>query len=761
VFSRVATLADFRLEGPPMPADTVVEGYEALEALSRPFEIDVDFYTTDATFDVDSCLTQALLLTVVDQYGVSRSFHGVVDRAEFVKLAFDRFYFHVHMVPALSALAYREDCRIFQNKSIIQVIATIFTEAGFNADVQWQLKNTYTPREYIVQYRESMFNFVSRLMEDDGILYFFQHAPSGHTMVVADSEDAFQPQDVPGVQFQIGQGLAAGMENLEHFTRTRSLRQTNVQLRDYDFEKPQLKPESTLPKPDGWPMIYYEYPGGFIKSADGTRRATARMRELRRDVDVCRGDSRSLGLRIGAPFMVSGAREGCLDGEFVITSLHSRGSQIHYEDPDGGTAARRADAGKTERYTCDNEFTAIPNGSPWAPPRLARKPRIRGIQTVVVSGPSVGSDQSIHCDNYGRIIVHFFWDRVGQQDENASCWLRVNQAMMGGTMILPRVGWELSVAFLDGDPDRPVAVGRLYNAANPPPDGLPGAKASGSLKSMSSPGGAGQNVVGMVDTGGKQGHAMSAQKDLNITVGNNKTETIAVDENHAVTVNMSTAIGNNESLTVSGNQTVTVGSVMSQNIGGNQSITIGGADTTNADSNLIEHVVGARSYSIGGTAFTMQNGIEHTITGNLSRDVGAVQVTGSVGSIEDNIVGSLTEKVGAVKVILAKGNVGETVSGSKTHVAAAAAIHLTKGGLDNSCDASVTRMIGALHQWKVGGDISLKGDKVMILGATGTFTGGGSVIKLGGGPAVLTGSKVTIEAPLIVKVGGTMKIGPG
>src|ERR1019366_10275219 len=285
---------------------------------------------------------------------------------------------------------------------------------------------------------------------------------------------------------------------------------------------------------------------------------------------------------------------------------------------------------------------AIPKGSPYAPPRLAHKPRIRGIQTVVVVGPSTDSDQSIHCDKYGRIKVHFFWDRVGQLDENASCWLRTDQAMMGGSMLHPRLGWELSVAFLEGDPDRPFAVGRLYNATNTPPCSLPGEKASGSIKSLSSPGGAGHNEMKMSDSGGSQGHGMSAQKDMNSTIGNNKTETIAVDDTHSVKVDMASAIGASESLSVSGNQSVNIGAVLSENIGGSQTISVGGADTTNADSNLIEHVGGARSYSFSARSFTMQNGIEHTITGNLSRDVSAVQLTGSVGSISDNIVGNLT-----------------------------------------------------------------------------------------------------------------------
>ena len=747
----VAANALLRLEGKPLPADAVTVAYEALETISTPFDVRVDFYTQDPAFEVDACLRQPLLLTVVDELGRTRVWHGVVDRAEFVRFAAERFYFRVRLAPALAALALREDCRIFQDKTIVEVIEMIFDEAGFKSSVQWQLKSTYPKREFIVQYRESALNFVSRLLEDEGIFYFFDHAASGHTLILADTEDAFVlTSGAPPVEFSIGHGVLSQADPLKSFSRTRRVRTSNVMVRDFDFEKPQVKPNATLSKPDGWATLYYEYPAGFTKPADGSRRATARMRVLRADADVCTGESSAIGLRVGVTFKVDGAAEGCLVGEFVVISLFTHGKQT----PEGAE-------GRGENHACDNEFRAIPKGAPFAPPRTARRPRIHGVQTAIVTGPGTSSSESIHVDKYGRVKVRFYWDRVGQQDENSSCWLRVTQAMMGGTMILPRVGWELSVVFLDGDPDRPLATGRLYNAANLPPYGLPGAKASGSIKSMSSPGGAGHNEMKMGDSGGSQGHGMSAQKDLNVTIGNNKTEKIAVDETHSVTVNMKSDIVGNESLAVSANQSVTVGAVAEQKIGGSQSVTVGGADTTTADSNLVEKVGGNRSYTVGGMSFTLQNGIEHTVSGDISRGVGAVHVNGSVGSISDNIAGSLTELVGAAKLILAKGSVGETVSGSKNQLAAAAELHLVKGGYDASCDSSVTRLVGGLHQWKIGGDISIKGKMVTIAGAVGALKGGGSEIKLGGGPVAMKGSNITIESPMIIKVGGTMKLGPG
>jgi type VI secretion system secreted protein VgrG len=740
--------AYFRLEGDGVPGDAEVVAYEAREEISRPFEVTVDFYTQDASFEVDALLRKPLLLTIVDEKQQTRHFHGVVDRAEFKSVASERFYFRARLVPALTALAFREDCRIFQALSVTDVIQQIFLEAGFGDSVEWQLTGTYMPREFLVQYRETSLAFVSRLMEDEGILYFFRHAPEGHKLIVADTENAFEPMgDAPAVSFGMGQGLPKDVEPLETFTRTRSLRGTSALVRDFDFEKPQVKPEALNQKADAWPIDYFEYPGGFVTGADAKQRALARMRMLRADADVCRGESAALGLRCGVPFSVDGVAEGCLNGDFVVTSLLTHGQQ-HPES-------------ESESFACRNAFRGIPKGAPYASPPRTPRPKIRGIQTVVVTGPSATEDQSIHVDSYGRVKVRFFWDRVGQQDDTASCWLRVSQALMGGSMILPRVGWELSVGFHEGNPDRPFAIGRLYNGEKTPPYGLPGAKASGSIKSQSSPGGAGVNELKMGDSGGTQGFGISAFKDLNITIGHDKTEDIKVDETHNVKVNMSNAVGAKESLKVTGDQSVDVGAILSNKIGGKQSITIGIADTTNADSNYVEHVTGTRSYTVGAMQMTVQNGIEHTVSTNLNRTVGAAHMVASVGSISDNILGNLTETVGAVKVQLAKGSVGETVGGLKSCTAAAGEIHLIKGGYEANCDAAVTRLVGGLHMCKVDGDITIKGQMVTLLGAVGTFKGGSSEVKLGGGPIVIKGSTIAMEGAMVTKVGGTMKLGPG
>jgi type VI secretion system secreted protein VgrG len=737
-----ASTALIDLRGDALPDDVAVIRYEAREALSRPFEIDIEFSTADAGFQVDACLRTSLLLTLIDAVQGQRLFHGVVDRAEFSYYTGDRFHFRVRLRPAIAALAHREGCRIYQDRNLVDILQEVFAASGVDK-VEFQLQQSYEAKEYVVQYRESELNFIQRLMEDEGVFYFFRHKPEEHTMIITDDPSAFvASDDAPEVIFSMGQGLSG--EPLKDFTRTRSLRTSSARVRDYDFEKPQQKPDAMLPAKEAWPMPFYEYPGGFTKSAIGQRRAKARISERRRDADVVRGTSRAIGLRCGVPFNVDGAAQDCLNGEFVVVELRTWGEQT------------LESGGPNE--TCHNEFNGIPAGAPYAPPRIAKRPRIRGIQTAMVTGP--GSEaEAIHVDKYGRLKVHFHWDRIGQFDDKSSCWLRVSQVPMGGSMILPRVTWEVSVCFLEGDPDRPLVLGRLYNAERTPPYALPGTQASGSLKSSSSPGGAGMNEIKMADSGGSQGWSMHASKDLNITVGHDKNEKVGVDETHDVTVNVSVSIGSNETLDVGGNQSIDVGAVMSHKIGGDQSIDVGGNETSNATANYVEKIGGDRSYTVGGNMTVINNTIKQTIGGNLTRNVGTAVVTASIASITDEIGGNYTENVGLAKIELCKGMSSETVGGNKNLTSLAAELHLVKGNLDTASDASVTHLVGGLHYAKVAGDYSVKAPIVALIGAIGDFKGGGSNLKLGGGPVVLKGSKIAIETALLVKLGTSLTMG--
>lgn len=739
-----------------MPEDADAFAYRVVEEISRPFEVDVQFSTKDASFDVATALRNAVVLTVINEHGDLRNFHGVVERARMRGIERERFLFELRLMPSLQALAHRENCRIFQDKSVVDVVTTLFNEAGFGDLVQWDISGSYAPKEFIVQYRESELNFVHRLFEQAGLFYFFEHSEDQHRLIVSDNSEAFVPLDAPVVTLN----LALGAENAQAvfgLQRTRSLRTSTIHLLDYNFKTPAALPDASLPPTEVWSMPFFEYPGGFFEGDEGALLAKARIRELRRDADLLMGATQAVDLRVGAPFNVEGADEEDLNGSFVLTRLVAHGERVKDRDddvdPDG------AGDGEQDRNTAfQAEFSAIPVGVPFAAPRRAKRVRIHGIQTAIVTGHD-DQDQTICVDEFGRIKVRFYWDRVGQQDETSSCWIRVNQPPLGGSMILPRVGWEMSIAFLDGDPDRPLALGKVYNAEHQPPQSLPGANSSASLKSMSAPGGAGHNLIGACDTGGSQGFNIHAQKDLNITTGHDFIEEVGVDEEHNVTKNSSSETGVNDSASVGGNQSLNVGANLSSKIGGSQSISIGGNDDSNSTADTQETVGGARSYTVSGNQITICNGVTQNITGDYNVSVGAVEVVGSIASISDNITATSNSTVGAVRVHLVNGTHGESVGGLKNQTSSAAEIHINGANHAASCDAATTIMIGGLHYRKVTGAYTVKAPMITLVGATGDLKGGKSSMKLGGGPVVMKGKKIVVKSALSIKMGASLKEG--
>jgi type VI secretion system secreted protein VgrG len=737
--------AQFGLHGQALPADALVTSYVAREALSEPYEVTVHFCTDDAAFRVESCLRTRILLEVAGHSGTPHYFDGVVDEAEFVKVVGKMLHFRVRLRPSLAALALRVDSRIFQEQSVVDIAKALLAEAGVE-HVEYRLTGTHSPREYVVQYRESTLNFISRLFEDEGIFYFFKHDENGHTLVIADAVAIFQNHDLVGepVPLSLGQSAIAAGEPLLRFARRRSLRTTSVSLRDYQFQRPVDPVMGDIVTPDAWPMPHFDYPGGFGDVEQGKRTATARMSQLRHDADFVSGRTREAALAVGRSIAVDGSSEEELGGEFVVTRLVTAGRQA-------------LGAEQAQNVACEHTFSAVPSGSAYLPPRRARRPKIRGVQTAVVTG-AVQDAQSIHTDKYGRIKVRFHWDRVGQFDDKSSCWIRVVQVALGGSMILPRVGWEVSVAFLDGDPDRPLVLGRVYNGEKTPPMALPGSAASSSLKSMSSPGGAGSNELTMGDAGGSQGFSIKAQKDLNMSTGYDQTEEVVVDDEHHVNANLSRSVKVDDQATIGANQTFDVGAHAMTKITGTQSVDVGANEQFDAKGNFLEKITGDRSYKVGGNVLTIDNGEQRTLTGNYTRTVGSMELAAAVESITENILQASSSTAGAVRVYITGGNVGEVVAAAKARTVAGAEVQVVKGNVSVESDGAATHIVGGVHNQKVTGDLVIKGQKITMLGGTAKFKAGSSELSLAGGPIKLKGGKIVVKAAL-VKKSGDMKVG--
>ncbi len=740
--------AQFGLHGDALPtqAEALVTSYVAREALSEPYDVTVHFCTSDSTFRIEKCLRSRMLLEVARHRGLPRYFDGVVDEAEFVKVVGKKLHFRVRLRPSLAGLALRVDSRIFQNVSVVDIAKTLLSEASIK-HVEYRLTGTHAKREYVVQYRESTLNFIQRLFEDEGIFYFFKHDDKGHVLVVADSVAVFKNEELVGqsVPLSLGQAALAAGEPLLHFARRRSLRTTSVALRDFEFQRPIDPVQGQLAAPDARPMPHYDYPGGFVDVEHGKRAAAARLSQLRHDAALVSGRTRETGIAVGRSVSVDGSAEAELNGEFVVTQLVTVGRQMVGDDE------------RVQNVASESTFSAVPSGTPHLPPRRARRPRIRGIQTAVVTG-AVQEAQSIDTDKYGRIKVRFHWDRVGQFDEKSSCFIRVVQVPLGGSMILPRVGWEVSVAFLEGDPDRPLVLGRVYNGEKTPPMSLPASAASSSLKSMSSPGGAGSNEITMGDSGGAQGFAIKAQKDLNMSTGYDQTEEVTVDDEHHVNANLSRSVKVDDEASVGVNQSVNVGAHSTTKIAGSQSISVGANEQFDSKGNFLEKITGDRAYTVGGNVLTIDNGEMRTLTGNYTRNVGALELAAAASEITENILTTSSSNVGAVRVYITGGSVGEVVAGAKARTVAGAEVQVVKGNVSVESDGAATHLVGGVHNQKVSGDLLIKGKKIAVLGATGKFKAGSSEVTLAGGPIKLKGSKIVIKAAL-VKKSGQMKVG--
>jgi type VI secretion system secreted protein VgrG len=384
-----------------------------------------------------------------------RYFNGVANRITQGEITADFFNYQIEVVPQLWLLTRTSDIRIFQNKSIPEILGQIFTEQGLSFETHFE--SDYPQLEYMVQYRESDFNFVSRLMEEEGIFYFFRHGDGEHTMVIADSPTALPPVTgqvmVPFWDRNQSPVPECYITNWEHQYQFVSGKWA---MTDYDFKAPSkdmlvsITSEIELPGINKYEV--YHYPGGYTERSDGLRKATVRMEEDETSHNTASGASYCRNFTPGHKFILTNHPAEAENGEYLITSV------LHHV---------KSELGAPIAYS--NSFTAMPTDMPFRPMRVTQKPVVSGVETAVVVGPS---GEEIYTDKYGRVKVQFHWDREGKRNENSSCWIRVAHIWGSGgwgQILLPRIGEEVVVEFLEGDPDRPLITGRVYNAETMPP----------------------------------------------------------------------------------------------------------------------------------------------------------------------------------------------------------------------------------------------------------------------------------------------------
>lgn len=450
--------------------------FRGREEMSRLFQFQLEMVSDDSGIAAKDVVGTNITFSTSNRDGEKRFFNGFIHR--FVAGDADkegRRSYRADVVPWLWFLTRTTDCRIFQEKTVPEIIEQVFQDLGFS-DFKLELKGSHPKHTYRVQYRETDFNFVSRLMEEEGIFYFFRHEDGKHTMILADQASAYVAGDQKTVDYplhytsQSEEGIITRWEHSYEF-RTGKIAQT-----DYNFETPStslMTNEPTVMKIPGTDKYeFYDYPGDYANTGDGSPLTRLRMEEEEAAHDVVDGESTCRTFVPGSTFSIGKHKVPSEAGSsWVLTTVeHTAREAMPYET---GAAGASTDE-QTDLY--HNTFTSIPSKTVFRPQRTTRRPFVQGPHTAVVVGPA---GEKIYPDNYGRVKVQFFWDREGKKDEKSSCWVRVSQNWAGqdwGGVFIPHIGQEVIVEFLEGNPDRPIITGRVYNAEQVIPLDLPAEK---------------------------------------------------------------------------------------------------------------------------------------------------------------------------------------------------------------------------------------------------------------------------------------------
>lgn len=723
---------------------------EGFDEISGCFRYELGMVSKDISIKAEAILGTPVTITVRTD-GAKRYFHGIVAEFAFHEYREDYAHYRAVLRPWLWFLTNRSDNRIFQKKSVVEIIEEVFKPHA-HVKVEKRLKKSYPPRDYCVQYRETDLNFVQRLMEHEGIFYHFDHADSEHTLVLSDANASVR--DAEGfetVKFRNESGNVIGQDDVIAELLPRAFVRSGAYVHtDYDFKKPatDLMTKSEAAKPhEAAKGELYHYPGDYIEVGAGEPLAAIRLQE-----------AQAMHVRVDAAGNVRGLWSGV---SFKLEEFEREADNVKYLvlrsdyemwDDQYRAGMQRQGEGFGVRLKLQ------PLSLTFRPERRTTKPLMSGPQTAVVVGPS---GEEIFTDEYARVKVQFHWDRLGGRDENSGCFVRVSSAWAGsgwGFIQIPRIGQEVIVDFLEGDPDMPIITGRVYNAAQMPPYGLPANATQSGWKSNSSPGGGGWNEIRFEDKKGAEEVYFQAEKDHNELIKNNesrtigndfaedvghdarqdighdRTETVGNDKSVTVGHDQKTSIGNNDTetvgvdraLTVGSNETISIGSNSSETIGLNHTQTVAVAQTV---------TVGAARVDSVGASETRTVGAAQTMTIGSSRDVtvGASQ-SHSIGSDDGWTIGvKRTVSVGADESMTVGGNQTENVSGD-------VALKIGKGRATDIADAEMMN---------VGKDMGVKVGKRFVLDVTDEITlkcGDAQVTMKKDGTITITGKDISLTA---------------
>ena len=574
-------MANYTQDNRPMRIDTalggdvlLLEAFVGDESVSAPFSFTLELLSENKALNAQDLLATPAHLTL-DLPGTKdkRFIHGIISR--FVQLGQrgDLTTYRAQLVPWAWFLSLSTDCKIFQKKAVPDIVSDVF-KAQQRHDFDVQCHGNYPAREYCVQYRETHLNFVSRLLEEEGIFYFFEHSKDKHILTLANPSTKVQPcvgQSRMRMAAQAGawqdEDVVLGLE------REQAITTDKVTLRDYDYEQPATQLEQAE---GSGALEIYDFPGEFKHPDEGRRRARLFIEAQEAWRHVVRGESTCRGFQPGRSFDLTEHYRADVNQTYRV--LH-----VHHSASGGGYLAGEG------AFSYHNSFLAIPKSVPFRPVRAARRPTMYGSQTAVVVGQS---GEEIWTDSQGRV------------KDDSSCWVRVATSWAGknwGFIQIPRIGQEVIVDFLEGDPDRPIVTGRVYNADQTPPYTLPGDQTQSGVKSRSSKGGGTDNFneIRFEDKKGSEQIVIHAEKDEQIDVENNESVTIGKDRTESVGANESITIGKNRTESVGGDESVSVDGNRTHSVTKNESVSVDGNRSLTVAKDETIDVTGKRTDSVG------------------------------------------------------------------------------------------------------------------------------------------------------------------
>jgi type VI secretion system secreted protein VgrG len=728
--------------------------FDAEEGLSQLFRVTIVLTSDDLTTSLEALLGHAATFQVT-RGDAPRSFTGIVSQVEWLGVSGERQFARLDLVPALWSLSKRWDSRIFQRKTVPEILSSVLS-AGlkpFKRTLRSTLQRTYPAREYCVQYDEADLSFCLRLMEEEGIGFAFDFSQDAEELVLFDDSAARYPP-LPGWESEAVDVLGdtaqmADRESLRHLFVRRALQTQKVVVHGFDWSRPGLKVEAVSEQEShgadigehyqgSAPLTWSGYSGTRFASDDSAVRAKLRQEMYRGQTEILTGQSNVTAFVPGYVFSVNGHGLPGVDGKYALMRVHHRGG-----NQDGSPGVPVLEPERSE-VAYSNTFECFPADRPFRPELKTPRPRIQGVQTARV----VGAGGEVPTDAHGRIKVQFHWDRLGSRNDQSSCFVRVAQSLAGagwGSVFLPRIGMEVLVQFVEGDPDRPVVLGCLYNGELPTPYDLPGESTRTVLRTNSSPGGNGYNELSFEDNAGAEEVYLQAQRRLRILVKDDKKQEVLGNETLKVTKDRARTVDGNQNLRVASNDLNTVGANHSLDVGGddslgvtgNQSVSVGGNQTVGVAGNRTSNVTGVDQLNVlGAASVNVGLAMGVVVGGVLSENVGGARVVEVVGALSETVgqaslksEGGVEQSAGQDFSITATGNL--TMSSKKNIQSTADKNHDTsaKKIKIEATDGLLLKVGDSSIEISKNGEITLKGKK-FHLDVSGDAVVSGQNIKL-------------------------------